>query len=148
MTYTIQNLVNSIAAQIAGAVPGYPIYDNPNQQGTEFPCFFVFLMPSDTADEIGMEKRNIWFDVVFVQERNIPGANEQINQIADTLDYLFDSINYTDGIDTVPLHTHERSYSIEDQELHYKFRISQRVSYPTEHNPMQEEETNVETKEP
>ena len=101
-------------------------------------------MPSDTADEIGREKRNIWFDVVFVQERNIPGANEQINQIADTLDYLFDSINYTDGIDTVPLHTHERSYSIEDQELHYKFRISQRVSYPTEQNLMQTEELNVE----
>ena len=146
MTYTIQNLVNSIAAQIAGAVPGYPIYDSPNQQGTEFPCFFVFLMPSDTADEIGREKRNIWFDVVFVQERNIPGANERINQIADTLDYLFDNINYTDGTDTVPLHTHERSYSIEDQELHYKFRISQRVSYPTEQTSMQREDTNVEVK--
>ena len=52
----------------------------------------------------------------------------------------------TEGTEMIPLHTQDRTYSIEDQELHYRLRISQRVSRPVEHIPMQTEETDVQVK--
>ena len=155
MTYSIQHMVESIATMLSGQFSSIPVYASPNQQGTEYPCFFVFLMPSEFTDEIdSIGKRSLSFDVVYVQERNIANAYEDIHGVADTLDELFDMVQYSDFVPDettkqpvfVPLHTHERAYSIEDQELHYKFRVSQRVSTPVEHNYMKTEETNVEIK--
>ena len=149
MTYTVRGLVNSIASQLVGAFPDYPVYDSPTQQGTTYPCFFVFLMPSSIIDQIDRhEKRDLAFDIVFVQARNTPNAYAQIHGVADSLDVLMDTVNYTADGESVPLHTHERTWSIEDQELHYKLHIKQRVAKAVQHIPMQEEETNVEIKEP
>lgn len=147
MNYTIDNLIKSIAAQISGLYPYYPVYDSPNQQRTTYPCFFVFLIPnSGISDQLSeREKREITFDVVFVQERNKANANEEIYSVVEALDESFEYLQYTDGTDTVPLHTHERTYSIEDMELHYKMRVTQRVSREVTENLMQTlEETNVE----
>ena len=92
--------------------------------------------------------RNIALDIVYVQERNTPDANAALYSVAETLDELLDTVPYSDGSseDPVPLHTHERDYSIEDQELHYRLRISQRVSRPVTATPMQTEETDVQIK--
>lgn len=136
MIYSIPNLINSIASMLADRF-NLPVYASPNQQGTRYPCFFVFLRPSRTADQIDrIEKRDIFFDVVYVQARNQPDAYSDIYEKADGLDELFDMVQYFDNGLTVPLHTHEREYSIEDQELHYKFKIIARVSRPVEHDPM------------
>lgn len=136
MIYSIPNLINSIASMLADRY-SLPVYASPNQQGTEFPCFFVFLRPSRMLDQIDtIGKREIFFDVVYVQARNQPDAYSDIYEKADGLDELFDMVQYVDGGLSVPLHTHEREYSIEDQELHYKFKIIARVSLPVEHDPM------------
>ena len=149
MTYTVRGLVNSIASQLIRAFPDYPVYDSPTQQGTTYPCFFVFLMPSSIIDQIDRhEKLDLAFDIVFVQARNTPNAYAQIHGVADSLDVLMDTVIYTADGESVPLHTHERTWSIEDQELHYKLHIKQRVAKAVQHIPMQEEETNVEIKEP
>ena len=149
MTYTVRGLINSIASQLVGAFPDVPVYDSPTQQGTSYPCFFVFLMPSTITDQIDIrEKRDLAFDIVFVQARNTPNAYAQIHGIADTLDELMGTVEYTVDGETVPLHTHERTWSIEDQELHYKLHIKQRVHQAVQHNPMRVEETDVEIKEP
>lgn len=149
MTYTVRGLVNSIASQLIRAFPDYPVYDSPTQQGTTYPCFFVFLMPSSIIDQIDRhEKRDLAFDIVFVQARNTPNAYAQIHGVADSLDVLMDTVIYMADGESVPLHTHERTWSIEDQELHYKLHIKQRVAKDVPHIPMQEEETNVEIKEP
>jgi hypothetical protein len=106
-------------------------------------------MPSNLSDEVDdRAKRELNFDVVYVQARNAPNANAEIYSIADGLDTLLDYVQYTDGETTVPIHTHDRAYSIEDQELHYKFRMIARVSLPYTETPMQElEENDVEIKE-
>ena len=149
MTYTVRGLINSIASQLVGTFSDVPVYDSPTQQGTKYPCFFVFLMPSDITDQIdGRDKRDMAFDIVYVQARNTPNAYAQIHGIADDLDVLMDTVEYTADGETVPLHTHEREWSIDDQELHYKLHIKQRVSKAVQHIPMQEEETNAEIKEP
>lgn len=144
MIYSIPNLINSIASMLADLY-GLPVYASPNQQGTEYPCFFVFLRPSRMQDEIdNIEKREIFFDVVYVQARNTPDAYSDIYEKADGLDELFEMVTYTDGEESIPIHTHEKEYSIEDQELHYKFKVIARVSLPTEEDPMiQLEEINI-----
>lgn len=140
MIFSIEYIVRSIADMLAPVFPGVPVHDSPTQQESGFPCFFIFLQPSDIQDQLsGRDKRNLSFDVIYVQERNAPGANAQLYSIADKLDELLEVVEYSDGSgeDPVPLHTHEREYRIEDQELHYSLRITQRVTKPVEENPMQ-----------
>ena len=149
MIYSIEYLIQSVAARLRSAFPGVDIHDSPTQQKSGYPCFYIFLRPSDIRDQLSArDMRNVSLDVVYVQERNTPDANTELYGIADTLDELLDVVPYSDGSDEdpVPLHTHERDYSIDDQELHYRMRISQRVSRPVEHIPMQTEETDVQVK--
>lgn len=42
MRFTLENLINSIAGQVKEIWPEIPVYSNPNQQGTETPCFLFF----------------------------------------------------------------------------------------------------------
>lgn len=149
MIYSIEYLIQSVAGALRSAFPGVDIHDSPTQQKSGYSCFYIFLRPSDIRDQLSArDMRNISLDVVYVQERNVPDANEELYRVADTLDEILDTVPYSDGSgeDPVPLHTHERDYSIEDQELHYRLRISQRVSRPVEHIPMQTEETDVQVK--
>ena len=149
MIYSIEYLIQSVAGTLRSAFPGVDIHDSPTQQKSGWPCFYIFLRPSDIRDQLSArDARNISLDVVYVQERNTPNGNAELYEIADTLDELLDVVPYSDGSDEdpVPLHTHERDYSIEDQELHYRLRISQRVSRPVGRTPMQTEETDVQIK--
>ena len=149
MIYSIEYMIRSVAARLRSAFPGVDIHDSPTQQKSGYPCFYIFLRPSDIRDQLSArDMRNVSLDVVYVQERNTPDANTELYGIADTLDEILDTVPYSDGSgeDPVPLHTHERDYSIDDQELHYRLRISQRVSKPVEHIPMQTEETDVQVK--
>lgn len=141
MIYSIEYLIQSVAVQLATAFPGTPVHDSPTQQKSGWPCFYIFLRPSDIRDQLSArDMRNISLDVVYVQERNTPDANAALYSVAETLDELLDVVPYSDGSDEdpVPLHTHEREYRIEDQELHYSLRITQRVSRAVEHLPMEE----------
>lgn len=149
MTFTIENIIQSIAEQLKTAYPYCPVYASPNQQGTEYPCFFVFVVPtSGISDQLsGRAKRDIEIDVVYVQERNSADANMELYGVAEMLDELLDMVSYKGGSETVPLHTHDRTYDIEDMELHYHLRIVQRVALNRVEIPMQIlESENVEIK--
>lgn len=144
MTYKIENLIESIAAQLKSVWADLPVYDSYTLQGAVHPCFFVFLIPSNIADQIDrIEKRETFFDIVYVQDRNAPSAYGTLYDVADQLDELLDVINYSADGETIPIHTHERNYSIDDQELHYKIKILARVSRPYTPNMMQTEDTDV-----
>ena len=146
MIFSLDLIIKSIASQLAGEF-GVPVYASATQQGAEYPCFFIFLMTGRIRDQIDRAcLRDIGIDVVYVQERNAINADLELLQIGDRLDQLLDMISYTDGTDTVPLHTHDREQSIEDQELHYKLYIRQRVSIPELFPLMMTEETDVKIK--
>ena len=117
MTFTIDNLINSLAGVLKDKYPEYPVYTSPNQQGTQFPCFFIFLMPSTVTAEVdGRFYRDLGIDIIFVQERNMVNGNAAIQSIQDYLDYSLETFPYTDGVGSpVPLHTFERQASVEDQ---------------------------------
>lgn len=153
MTFTYENVINSIANQLAVLFPDgsggclYPIRQSPTED-TEYPCFFIFIMNPSIENELSeIHRRETGFDIVFVQQRNIPDQNAEILAVLETLDEGMDMLDYTDGTDTVKLHFLERNATIEDQELHYKVTMKQRVYLPREQNYMQVmEENNVEIK--
>lgn len=148
MIYSIGQVISSVALMLGTEWPGVPVYGSPTA-ATHFPCFFVFLMPSTTADQIDkVDRRDISLDVVYVQQRDLPDAEAALWEIADRLDQILDVVWYTDGTEgteMIPLHTQDRTYSIEDQELHYKLRIPARVYQLVAEVLMQTmEENNVE----
>ena len=130
MIFSIENVINSLAGVLKEKYP-YPVYANPNQQGTKYPCFFIMQMPSTIESQTsGRFYRDLGLDIIFVQQRNIPNAYKEIRSIAEYLDENLELFTYSDDKNTVKLRTYERKWSIEDSELHYKFHIKQRVSVP------------------
>lgn len=150
MTFSLENMIDSLGGVLKARYPEYPVYASPNQQGTEAPCFFIFFMPSTIEGQIGNRfMRDLGIDIVFLQQRNIVDENARIHAIAQYLDEVLELFSYTDGSGARALvRTFERQWKIEDQELHYQFHIRQRVSLPEKHTLMKEmEETNASIKE-
>ena len=153
MTFTWDKVINSIADQLAGIFPDgeggclYPIRRSPTQD-TTYPCFFIFPMNPSIDDGLsGILERESGLDIVFVQQRNADDQNEGILAVQEALDEGLDMLTYSDGTDTCQLHLLERNATIEDQELHYKVTIRQRVSPPRDVILMETmEEDNVEIK--
>ena len=154
MIYTYENIINSIADQLAAIFPAtgggcrYPIRRSPSED-TAYPCVYIFLMLPEMHDELsGVQKRTTSLDIIFVQQRNAPDQYGAIMAVLEALDAGFDMLTYTDGKSTWPLHVLDRNASIEDQELHYHITLQQRVSLPVAVDLMQTmEEANVEIKE-
>lgn len=150
MTFTLDNLINSLAGALRAQYPNYPVYYSPNQQGTTYPCFFIFLMPSTIEDQIeGRFMRDLGIDIVFVQQRNIVNGNAEILAVQDFLDANLEMFEYTDATGEMAyISTYERRASTEDDEMHYQFHIRQRVSVPRNTVLMQEmEDANASIKE-
>lgn len=151
MIFSIPNLIGSIASQLDGKFPNIPVYADTNQQGTDYPCFFVFLMDPTIEDEIDTRRRrNIGVDIVYVQQRNMPDIDSNNAAMIEALDELFDTVEYFEPVDEgetpepVPLHCFENAAHITDDDLHYQFRIKVRVSREYTPTPMQEmDEANV-----
>ena len=133
MTFTIESLLDSLAGVLKGQYPDCPVYTSPNQQGTEFPCFFIFFTTPVTVEP----------DIVFVQQRNIASRNVQIYEVAEFLDEKLELFPYTDADgNTALIRTEERQWNEEDDELHYQFHIRQRVSLPEDETKMRKMEGN------
>lgn len=143
MKFTLENVINSLAGVLMAQYP-YPVYESPNQQGTDFPCFFIFFMPSKVGAHL--DERFLWdlgIDIVFVQQKNLVNGNTEIHKIAQYLDESLETFPYLDdSCKSACIRTYEREWQIEDGELHYKFHIRQRVSVPRNDVMMQRMEEN------
>ena len=144
MIFTLENIVDSLAGVLCKKYPDYPVYDSPNQQGTEFPCFFIFFMPSKSDSQIDERfQQDLGVDIIFVQQRNIVNGNAEILEISGYLDESLELFPYTDGSgEETFIRTYERQWQNEDMELHYQFHIKHRVAIPRDMNLMEEMEEN------
>ncbi len=108
MIFTIEHVINSLAGVLKEKYPEYPVYDSPNQQGTVFPCFFIFFMPSEIDSQVdGRFLHDLGIDIVFVQQRNIVNGNAGIHAIARYLDESLELFPYSDGSEeTAFIHTY------------------------------------------
>ena len=145
MIFSLKSVLNSLATLLSERYPNYPVYDSPNQQGTKFPCFFIFFTSPVTIEpHIGSRMgRDLVMDIVFVQQRNIVDRNAQIYEVAEFLDASLERFMYRDSQGNEALiRTEERQWHEEDDELHYQFHIRQRVSLSEDEIKMQEMEEN------
>ena len=144
MIFTLENIINSLAGVLTARYPDYPVYASPNQQGTDYPCFFIFFMPSKIEKHMNDRfLRDLGVDIVFVQQRNIVNGNAEIQAIAEYLDGTLELFDYVDNSGwTSKIRTFERQWQTEDDEMHYQFHIRQRVSVPRNNELMQIMEEN------
>nr|DAF41094.1 MAG TPA: tail completion protein [Caudoviricetes sp.] len=127
MIFTLEKLTNSICGALKEVYPDIPTYSNPNKQGTDVPCFFVFFMPTDSENRIGRRfMRNIGIDIVYLVENSDTDIYDQMVSVADQLDFALEFITYEDG----KLRTYDREWKIDEDELHYQFTVKAAVSYP------------------
>lgn len=144
MTFTLDNIINSVAGILKERYGSYPVYTSANQQGTKFPCFFIFYLPSTIENQTDRRfLRDLGMDIIFVQQRNIVNGNAEIHEIAEYLDEKLELFPYSDGSgETAYIPTYERQWQSEDEELHYQFHIRQRVAVAENNVPMREMEEN------
>ncbi len=149
MIFTLENIITSLAAVLRAGYPEYPVYDSPTPQDTEYPCFYIFFMPSTIEGQIGNRyMRDLGIDIIFVQQRHAVNGNSLIHAIADYLDQVLELFSYTDSDGrTAWIRTFEREWRNEDMELRYQFHIRQRVALPKDSQFMREMEENIYVKE-
>lgn len=122
--FTIENVMQAIAAYIKTGYPEVNVYAGANQQGTEIPCFFIMLVNPNMTPETGVfYLRDIALDIVYLQERNALNSNLALISVLEWLDTNMDQIPFGDGV----IWTYGRESSIEDEDLHYKLHIKGRV---------------------
>ena len=96
MNFTIPLLIDSIAGVLKMQYPTYPVYTGPNQQGTDTPCFFIFVTPSTITDEVGKRwARDIGIDIVFFQRSTKTGCKNRLGRSEETV-FVFDELQNAD----------------------------------------------------
>lgn len=133
--FTIEKIMQAIAAHVKTGYPDLKVYAGENQQGTEVPCFFVMLMTPQITPEAGaFYLRDVGFDLVYLQERNTINSNLSLASVLEWLDTNMAQIPYGESV----IWTYERTAEVQDQDLHYKFHVKGRVyiQYP---QPLMEE---------
>lgn len=124
MTFTIENVANSIASHLQGVLPGVRFYEDPNQQGTKCPCAFIQLISS----EVQMKRaryllRTLRFDLTYLEDYNLPDLQRRYQRVSEVLDENMETFTYTAGHDSAVVRTYNRQSQIDLDGLHYKFDL-------------------------
>lgn len=140
---SINSVIDAIAGNLRDKAGATYVYNNPNQQNTQYPCWFINLVPTNSIDRVTMARnlRSLTIDLVY---------HEQINEIilfdnyiaqAEILDekllfidypYSFrdDEGNTISGI--AKIRTIERHWTIDRTALHYMFTLPFHVTIKEE----------------
>jgi hypothetical protein len=130
MKISIPIIDNALAGLLKQLVSGVSVYNNPNQQKTSLPAFFIQHMPNmsikpQTSDRF---KRKLFFDIVYMEEYNLTALEDRYCEIAELLDVYLELIPIIEDGNTYYVRTLNRSWSVELGALHYKFDLEMRVT--------------------
>lgn len=127
-----QIIHNSYAAVINKIDPNANIYDNPNQQGTAYPAWFiVHRSPVEVAREFGKRMNGNCYmltyqiDIWYMIQQNIPRLYDQYTAIAERFDSEIEYLPIF-GSDAV-VHVYDRSWSLELNAMKYSTTLKLRV---------------------
>lgn len=127
---TMSGLTSSLADMLAAAFPDAAIYANPNQQGTEVPCWFINYVPSNKlVRDVGRHFfREIMVDLVYELEYNRVDLFDRYLEAAEIVDDALVRLPYKFGDGSeLPLQIKEREWKVSNDALHYQFKIKARV---------------------
>jgi hypothetical protein len=121
----------ALADLLIGLFPGAAVYDNPQQQKTALPAWFINFMPgSGVNKEIGNRyMRTLRVDLVNLEDYNLPDLYDRYKHAAEVLDQSLEFFSFTGSDGNVyMLHAHDRQWRMDLSAMHYEFRLDLRVS--------------------
>lgn len=128
ITINTQTIHASIAAVLKEIDAEANIFDNPNQQGTPYPAWFiVHRSPVEIQKEIGRYVLVYQIDIWYMLKQNITRLYDQYSSIAEQLD---DKLEYLPiyGTNNALVHVYDRSWGLELNALKYSITLRLRVS--------------------
>lgn len=134
----ISSISNALADVLAENFPDSTIYDNPNQQGTELPAWFINYIPGSTIKKaIGNRYwRNLHIDLVYLVEYDLPDLYDQYRAAAETLDEVLEMFKYKKDGQEYLIRTYDRTWRMDLSAMHYELRLDLRVSKETIKDPL------------
>ena len=141
MNLTVSTISKSLADYLAPIFPGAAMYEDPNQQGSQPPCWFLQTRYNRLKLETGgYWLRTLGIDLVYLLDYNLPNLQQLYQQAGEALDLALETFPYSDGgagAEPVLLRTYDREWNVDRNELHYKFELRERVNIPEQFVKMQ-----------
>lgn len=150
MIFTITSIARSLADYLSPVLPGVTMYEDPNQQDTETPAMFLQQRYAYMEKQLdGYYLRRIGLDLTYLEDFNVPDLHQRYLAAAERLDLALDTFPYTSGEGKTGelIRTYDREWTVDDDALHYKFELRQRVAAQKERNPMKAMKENITAKE-
>lgn len=123
----------SIASVLNGIDPAAQIFDNPTQQGTPYPAWYiVHRAPVERQREVGNRYILVYqIDIWYLLQQNITRMFDQYTAVAEQLQ---EQIEYLPiyGFENVCIHTFENSWGLEMNAMKYSITLRIRCSRSTE----------------
>lgn len=134
MVISTELVHKSLASVAASIVPNSYVYDNPNQQGTHLPAWFIVH-----REPVRIERENTrraWLvysiDLYYMIELNTPRVFDEYSRVGDALDYALIYLTLYES--EVVTHVYERSWELAMNCLKYsmtlRFRVSPEIEQP------------------
>lgn len=140
MNLTVSTLARSLADYLAPVLPGAAMYEDPNQQGSQPPCWFLQTRYNRLKLEMGgYWLRTLGLDLTYLLDYNLPDLQRQYQAAAEVLDLVMETFPYSDGSSEgqVLLRTYDRGWTVDLDAMHYKFELRERVNIPEQFVKMQ-----------
>lgn len=124
MNFTVRTLAKSLAGYLSDKFPGVTFYEDPNQQETKTPCFFLQVRHSNIVPKTNERfLRTIGLDLVYLERYNLPNLQEIYQRATEVLDECMETFPYSDGTDEALLRTYERNANVDEDAAHYNFEL-------------------------
>lgn len=118
----------SIATVLASIDPSAYIYDNPNQQATKLPAWFIIHRePVKIEREINRAWLVYSLDLFYMREYNTPRLFDDYATIADSLNTAFVYLPIY-GYESIKTQVYEREWGLQLDALKYSITLRFRVS--------------------
>lgn len=121
----IQDSIAGVLRRDMGAVN---VYNNPNQQNTHYPAWFInFISPSGIDQPTtGRMMRKLKFDIFYKLDKNITDLYDQYISMADRMDEKLELIPYPsiEQPETLIRVNKDRKWTIALDALHYLCNIN------------------------
>lgn len=120
--------------------PDSTIYDNPNQQNTELPAWFINYIPGSSIKKAIDNRywRSLHIDLVYLLEYDLPDVYDQYREAAEKLDEVLELFTYTQDEQSYLIRTYDRNWRMDLSALHYELRLDLRVSLDKPKDPVME----------
>lgn len=126
-------LIHASIAQVLQSIdPNAEIFDNPTQQGSPYPAWYiVHRQPVERQREVGNRYVLVYYiDIWYMLKQNITRLYDQYTVVAEQLEERVEHLPIY-GYEGVVVHTHDNSWGLELNAMKYSITLRLRCSRNT-----------------